>query len=492
MKINIKTFLLRNIGVRQTIFKNTFWLTMGEVVAGFLKLALIIYAARILGAAGYGKFTFALSFVSIISIFADLGLLDFATREFSREKETEREYPAILSLKIILGIGALILAFVGSFFVTSDPLIQRVIWILAFFISISSFLSIFCAFLRSRQKMEYEAGFNIFQIALITILSFFVLFIAPSAENLSYGYMFANLVVLFFILFIFHFRVHSLRLVFDKAIWKKFLRLSWPLSLGFTSSWILVSIDSIMIGYFGEVIQVGWYNAAYKIIYIALILATLISRSFYPVLSKFSREAKEKLQKVWNYQMALMIVLAVPIAMGGLLLSPKIINLFYGSDYKPAILALQFLVFVCAADFLYYPCAAALIISDQQKKNFKLLLTGVVINIILNLVLIPRYGLYGAAIATIISSVIILFLAIDSLRRFTPISPFSLKLFKVLIVSIFASVVMFMVMRQLIIYNFNIFPIIIIGSLIYFFVLLILYIFLSRDNFLFKSISIKK
>lgn len=492
MKLSIKTFLLRNIGVRQTIFKNTFWLIIGETVTGFLKLALIIYAARILGAAGYGKFTFALSFVLIISTFADLGLLDFTTREFSREKEAEREYPAILSLKIILGIGALILAFIGSFFITSDPLVQRVIWILAFFISISSFLSFFYAFLRARQKMEYEAGFNIFQIALITILSFFVLFIAPSAENLSYGYLFANLVVLFFALFIFHFRIHPLRLVFDKTIWKKFLGLSWPLSLGFTSGWILVSIDSIMIGYFGEVVQVGWYNAAYKIISIALISAALISKSFYPVLSKFSKGAKEKLQKVWNYQMALMIVLAVPIAMGGLLLAPKIINLFYGSDYKPSILALQFLVFICVADFLYYPCAAALIISDEQKKNFKLLLIGVVINIILNLILIPRYNLYGAAIATIISSVIIFFLAIDFLRRFTLISPLNFKLFKVLIVSIFAGGVMFIGIRQLIIYNFNIFPIIIISGLIYFFVLFIFYRFLSVNNFLFKSISIKK
>lgn len=483
---DVKTFLFTNRTVKQTIFKNTFWLTIGEAITGFLKLVLIIYAARILGASGYGRFAFALSFVSIIVIFTDLGLLDIATREFSRGKEAEREYPAVLSLKIILSIGASILMFIGSFFITSDPVVQRVIWILAIFISISGFLSIFYAFLRARQKMEYEAAFKIFQIVLITILGFFVLFIIPSAENLSYGYLFANLLVLFFALFLFHFRIHPLKLVFNKAIWKKFLRISWPLSLGFVGGWILVSIDSIMIGYFGKAAEVGWYNAAYKIISAVVIFAALISRSFYPVLSKFFKTSKEKLQRVWNYQMALMIVLAVPITTGGLVLAPKIINLFYGSDYNPSIFAFQLLVFVCAVDFFYYPCAAALIISDQQKKNFKLLLIGVVINIILNLILIPRYNLYGAAVATIIASIIIFFLAMVFLRRFTTVSPFNLRLLKILIVSILASAIMFMGIRQLIIYNFNVFFIIIIGGLIYFFISFLFYRFLVRDSFSFK------
>ena len=61
--MNIRELFLENIGIRQTIFKNTFWLTAAEVVIGFLRLGLLIYVARILGATEYGKFTFAFSFV---------------------------------------------------------------------------------------------------------------------------------------------------------------------------------------------------------------------------------------------------------------------------------------------------------------------------------------------------------------------------------------------------------------------------------------------
>src|SRR3990167_7959860 len=123
--MNIRELFLENIGIRQTIFKNTFWLTAAEVVIGFLRLGLLIYVARILGATEYGKFTFAFSFVSIIVIFSDLGVIDIVTREFSRDKEKEKEFPAILALDMILSLGSLLLMIFGSFFITSDQYIQR-------------------------------------------------------------------------------------------------------------------------------------------------------------------------------------------------------------------------------------------------------------------------------------------------------------------------------------------------------------------------------
>jgi len=86
-----KSFFLENLGVKQTIFKNTFWLAVAEGVTRLLKLALLIYVARILGATEYGKFNFALAFVGLFAIFADLGLSQITTREFSREKEKEKE-----------------------------------------------------------------------------------------------------------------------------------------------------------------------------------------------------------------------------------------------------------------------------------------------------------------------------------------------------------------------------------------------------------------
>ena len=213
MKIrDIQTLFFENIGIKQTIFKNTFWLVFAEIISRILGLVLIIFVARILGAVEYGKFAFAFSFVSVIVVFSDLGVIDIVTREFSRNKEKEKEFSAILALDIILSAGALILMLLGSFFITSDLVIRKTIWILSFFILITSFFSIFYAFLRSRQKMEYEAGIKIVQNIIMVGAAFFVIFYFPSAINLSYGYLFSNLAALFFLLLFFHFSFFSLKL----------------------------------------------------------------------------------------------------------------------------------------------------------------------------------------------------------------------------------------------------------------------------------------
>ena len=101
---------------------------------------------------------------------SDFGLSDIVTREFSQNKDNEKEYSAILSLKIILSMGTLILMLTGSFFVTNDTAIRKVIWILAVFILMNNFFNTIYTFFRAKQKMEYEAGIKIFQALFSPIL----------------------------------------------------------------------------------------------------------------------------------------------------------------------------------------------------------------------------------------------------------------------------------------------------------------------------------
>ena len=219
--VNPRILFLKNIGVRQTIVKNTFWLTVAEVITQILKLVLIIYTARILGAIEYGKFSFALSFVAIAVIFSELGLPDIITRELSRNQNLEKEYSSIISLKVFLSIAMMLLIYIVSFFITSDPVIRSSIWLLSYFILITSFLNILYAFFRARQKMEYEAISKIIQYIILTSFGFLVLLLAPSIKNLSYAYLITNLAVLILILFFFNRFVSPLRISYDKKVWKK-------------------------------------------------------------------------------------------------------------------------------------------------------------------------------------------------------------------------------------------------------------------------------
>jgi len=464
---DFKSFLLDNKTVKQTIFKNTFWLAVAEGISRLLKLVLLIYVARILGATEYGKFTFALAFVSLFAIFSDFGLSSIITREFSREKEKEKEFSPVFSLKILLSIGALILILIGSFFVTPDPVIQKVIWILAIYIIVSGFSEIIYAFLRARQRMEYEAWAKILQAVVVTGAGFFIILSFPSVQNLSYSYLFASLAALIFILIFFHFKVYHLHINWNKLIWKRFLLMSWPLALVTISYTIYTNTDSVMMGYWGQMTQTGWYNAAYKIIGVTLVPVGIILQSFFPVLSKAFKESKEQLQKVWNYQMGIMTLIGVPLVAGGIALAPRIIDLVYGLNFSPSIFAFQILIIMSGIAFLHAPFNQALVVSDQQKKLFWATISTAMVNIILNLILIPRYSLYGAATATVITYFLIFLLLFKFTSKYTSINPLNLKVLFVFIGAIFSSTIMYFAVSQTKIYYLNIFLSILIGIVIY-------------------------
>jgi len=465
---NIKGFFLNNSTVKQTIFKNTFWLALAASITRLSTFILLIYAARILGATEYGKFNFALSFVSLFVAFHSSGLLAIVTREFSGEKEKREDFYSVISLKILLSVLAIIFILIGSFFITSDPNIQKLILILALYTLVNSCIGTFFAFFQARQKMEYQALSETVQAILTTLICIFFLFKFPSVENLSWSYLFTTVITLLFIIIFFNLRIFPLKILWDKAVWLKFLILSWPLALsGFFDS-IYTYIDSTMLGHWGMITETGWYNAAYRIIFVTLIPVGWISGSFYPILSDLFRQSKEKIQNIWNYQMEFMILLAFPLTVGGMALASKIITFFYPSGYDPAIKAFQILIVVSGLIFLYRPFYDIIVASNQQKKISRLGFIGASSNIILNLILIPQYKLYGAAVATLVSYILILLLSLKYAMEFTLINPFNQRLIRVFINTVISTALMYLVITQPMIYNLNVIFSILIGCLTYF------------------------
>lgn len=463
----IKSLLFDHKSVKQTIFKNTFWLTISEGVSRVATLILFVYIARILGATEYGKFSYAIAIVGLFSILPGFISPEIITRELSQDKEKEKEYSDIFSLKILLGFGSIILLFICSFFVSNDPVIRKAIWILAIYNFLNGFYEFFFAFLRARQRMEYESIAKILDAILTAGFGFFVIFKFPSVENLSYAYLFETILVFAVILVFFHFKFQRLSFGWNKKVWGKIFSLSWPMALVGIVVTVYNQIDSVMMGFFGQLTENGWYNAALKIVRIALLPVALLSQSFYPVLSKFFKESKEKLQEIWEYQTVIMILIAIPLTVGGIVLAPKIINFFYGQAYDPAILAFQILIVMSGIIFLYDTFRQILIISNHQKTLFAVVVAGAVANIILNWILIPKFTLYGAATATVLTNILILFLLTVISLKLSIINPFTIKILLGFISSLIASGIMYLAISSPLTSNINVITLILIGIAVY-------------------------
>jgi len=464
----LKSLFFDNTNARQTIFKNISWLAVTEGISKLLKLVLLIYVARILGATEYGKFSFAFAFIGLFTVFFSLGLPRIIVRELSRDREKEKDFSSLLSLRILLSFGTLILIFIGSFFITPNPLIRTIIWILAAYTLLDSFAAFLNFFFQARQRMEYESWTRILRAVLLVGFGLFVIFNFPSVKNLSYGYLLASLISFIFILLFFHLKIYSLRLHFDTSIWRRYLSMSWPLAFSGIFIALYGQIDSVMMGYLNQITETGWYNAAYRIAGVAFIPIGLMATSFYPALSKTFKESKDEFQKDWNNLMGIMIALAIPIVVGGIVLAPKIINFIYDQNYTASILAFQILIIMVGISFLHTPFNQALLISNQQIKFFWISISGLTTNVALNLLLIPRYSLYGAAIATVITAFVVLLVFIGITRRFTSVKILNQEFFWAGILAIFSALIMYFVISYPNIYNLHVSFSIIIGGLTYF------------------------
>ena len=444
----IRSLLFDNMSVRQTVFKNAFWLGVAEVVGKLAKALLLIYVARELGATEFGKFTFALAFVAIPAILSDFGLSRLAIREFSRDKDKERHLSSLLSLRILLSLAAFAVIFAGSFLVTPDPAVRGLIWVLSVHRLIDVFSGMLYAFLRARQQMQFEAVTRVFSQLALVGLGFFVMFNFPSVANLSYAYVFSGAVALALLTLFFHLRVLPLSLSFDKSIWRPYLAMSWPLAFVAFAHTIFNRTDSVMLGAFGQMTETGWYNAAHRITDAALIPSLIIAASFFPVMSIAFSESERRLQRVWNYRMGIAVTLAIPLIAGGLALAPQIIDFVYGPSFAPSVLAFRILMAAAGVVFLVGPFSQALIVSNQQRRNFWIALSAALVNVILNLVLIPHYSLYGAAAATLTTMVLMLVLSCASMLRLTSVSPFNAELLRCVVVAALSVVPMYFVISD--------------------------------------------
>jgi O-antigen/teichoic acid export membrane protein len=436
---------------------------LSEVITRLSKFFLVIFIIRSLGATEYGKFSFAMSFVAIFAIFIDFGISSILTREFAKDQKQEEKFSALLSLRLILGTITIFLVNAGSLLITQDPTIRRMILVLSFYIFLAEFSGIFFCFFKARQKMEYEAWIKIIQAFVLTGVGFGILAIFPSIIALSYTYALAALFTFVITLIFFYTKIARLTLSYNKVIWKEFLSSSWPIALIGGVSTLYNSTDSVMMGYFGQITPTGYYNAIFKIIGVVILPMNLIIQSFYPALSSKIKE-KEKFGDIWNTQFQIMIFLATPLLIAGMVLAPKIIRFLYGSEFLAATLTFRILIVGAFLLYLYIPYREALVIFDLQKKLFKIVFAGAIINIVLNYLLIPKYSLDGASLATVITHFFVFASLVVLTKKYTYLLFDRYANFKFMITSLIASLAMGCSFIYL---KLHIIPLIIIGSIIY-------------------------
>lgn len=402
-KINkIKELIFHNKSAKQTIFKNVFWLSFSQVASRFIRAAIIIYAARVLGAAGYGVFSYALGLSGFFTIFADIGLTQILTRETSQKPDKKSKYFATtLILKLMLLLGTAIVILIAAPHFSKIPEAKALIPLIAFLTIFDGLRDLSIGFLRGLEKMELEALIIIFMNIMIAVSGFAIISFSATAKSLTLSYVVSTGVGALTAFIILRKEFLNTFKNFSRELIKPILNSALPIALISLLGAFMLNTDYIMLGWWRSPEEIGFYSAGQKIIQVLYTLPTIVASSIFPAIARFVSQKKEQETKnLMERSVTLMFFLAFPLVIGGIILGSPLIKLLYGNAYLPATLSFQILL---STLLIYFP---AIIISntvlayDKQKKIAPFIGLGSLVNIGLNALLIPPFGIAGSSIGT--------------------------------------------------------------------------------------------
>ena len=415
----LKSFFLENKTLTQTVAKNTAWLTIGTIFSRTIRALLILYAARLLGTEGYGVFSYAMSLAAFFGIFSDIGLSSLLTREAVKQPEKIKAYlSTTFFLKLVILAFTLFVALVFApmtvTIIEAKPLIPFAVFLLFF----DSFRSFGFSITRAQNKMEVEAVLSALTDTIIVGISLAVLFLNPSAWWLSLAYAVGSCLGTIVVFWIIRKYLVGITENFDRSLVKPILSSAWPFAIMGMLGAFMINIDTIIIGWFSSAHELGLYSAAQRVPLLLYVLPTLLASSIFPIFSRLVHNGDtEKAISIMETSIKYVMLVALPLAIGGMILAKPIIDLIFGTAYEQAWPTLSLLMFTILILFPGTLISNAIFAYDKQKSFIFSTGVGAGANVVLDLILIPILGIAGSAVATIVAQSLVNTINLRTLKK---------------------------------------------------------------------------
>ena len=413
-----------------------------------------IIVARYFGPEVYGLFSLAIMVSGFFILVASLGFIDGLLRYIPiyRGKNQTNKISYVLRYSyIILFCSGLIF---GAILFFSSEFISNTIFhnsdltiylkVFSFIVPISIFSSVFLAVIRTYEKINWYSFIqnilqNFIKILLLSILIF--LGFKSNAIIISYFIGILSMLIVSYL-----YCKYKLPEIFIKPkltkrskdqVKRELFLYSWPIIfLSFVSTF-MYWIDSFLIGFFKSVTDVGFYNAAIPIAGLFSIASEIFQQLFFPLITKeFSKKNLQLIKEISKQVGKWIFIINLPLFLLVFIFPELIIKILFGNDYLVAANALRFLSF--GALFTSVSVLSINLLSMIGKSKLILINSVIfsIINLILNILLIPKYGIAGSAFATMLSTVSLGAIFMYQSKKYVLIVPLKRKMLRILLVSI--------------------------------------------------------
>ncbi|MFH1890626.1 MAG: flippase [Candidatus Kuenenbacteria bacterium] len=409
MTINkIRSLFLDNLTSNQTIYKNSFWLMLAEIISKVPIFFLNLWIVRYLGAQAYGQFSFVFAFCALFATLTDLGLSTLIIRDIAKNKHQIKKYlDNLLVLKLILGLITFAVIFVAIQFMGKSPEIEFAVYMVAIFTIAISLVAFFQSVFQAFEKMEYLALSKVIYSASLLTLIILIIWQKGQVTSLVGGYVYSALITLISVLIFVRKRFTKFLFEIDLNFWKKIISQAWSFGLIGILSSMYIQIAVIQINLILNDFETGIYNVAYQFIFVFMTLINIFICSLFPTLSKEYQKSKVKFYRMLSFFSQRIIIISLIFCLVVAIFSEKLILFLYGHDYLGSVVILRVLLVANFFLVINQICLLALSIARRQKQYLKPLFIGVVTMSLLNYPLIFIWGGLGASLSAVVSSIVI-------------------------------------------------------------------------------------
>jgi len=449
---------------------------IGNAVSSISRFLLQILLTRTLGAASYGVFSYARTILSVVGVFARLGVTESIMRfvpEFENEKHTQGSYITIAFGTSIIGAivaSALLFRFSGKVndLTLKNPLFTDVLRVFALFlpfqVSIQAASNTFRAFEDAkRQVFIRDILVPVMNVASVAI----ALILGATIIGASAAVAFAGLLTAAISLSLLIKRI-DIDVNFDinrKELYR-YYQFSVPLTLTAAGSLLYTNVDRLMVGYFLGDTEVGIYTIAIGLSTVIGLALSGLNQLFPPIASKLhSRGEREELQRVfqavtrWSFTLCLLPAVLL------YTFRYEVLGLF-GSEFVRGSAVLSLFVVGQVTRSAIGPAGYMLIMSNHQYiVLFNRWFLGIA-NVVANYILITRYGFVGAAVASALTLALVNLFRLLELWFVERYNPYTRKYLKPVIAGLIVAVSIGPIRTELLRYGIPQIPLLIFGSVI--------------------------
>ncbi len=398
------------MNITQRITKNFAFLGAGNIITSILGFITMVYLASILGPNGFGQMHFALAIVAYFMLMANLGIPTLGTREIARDKSKIKDYVGnIITLRLTLATIAFGLVCLCAFFIQKPIEIKYLIILYGLGIFPIAFQLLWL--FRGIEMMGYIAIADIVGRGCYVVAIF--CFIKSPEQLLGIPAIYVICVTFIpsvFLVFFFIRRFGGIRLKFKALFWNNLLRQALPMGFAIIMTELYIHFDVVMLGFMRSNEEVGYYSAAYRLVLFIIGIGGLYCVTIFPIISNYYKTSLVSLRQLLSRTTRLMIIISLPLAVGGTILARSIMSFIYTESYLNGTIALQILVWVIPVMWLSITYGYSLIACDKQKRYAIGVTVGAIINIALNAILIPRFGIIAASATTVVTWGVVLLL----------------------------------------------------------------------------------